>query len=152
MIIFVLVIFWSKKEKKKTNPSTSVKVVLNVLLCFSERISQNLRWKSWWFMLLPVPLVPYVAVLGPFCGIFFQRVSWVQLWRPCDVNPPPKLRKVPCLHVLNENNKELSVVAASGVQRTHQNLYKSHSLLLPPTHLSMHDFPSFASFPLHFCF
>lgn len=79
--------------------------------------------------------------LGHFAGFsysMYHGCSWE--WRPCDVNPPPKPRKVPCLHVPNENNKGLSVAAASGVQRTHQNMYKSHSLLLPPTHLSMHDF------------
>lgn len=67
-------------------------------------------------------------------------------WRPCNANPSPQLRKVPCLPVQNENNKELSVAAASGVQCTHQNMSKSHSLLLPPTHLSMHDSPSRSCF------
>lgn len=67
-------------------------------------------------------------------------------WRPCNANPPPQLRKVPCLPVQNENNKELSVAAASGVQCTHQNMSKSHSLLLPPTPLSMLDSPPHSCF------
>lgn len=40
-----------------------------------------------------------------------------------------------------KNNKEPSVAAASGVLRTHQNMSKSHSLLLPLNHLSMPDSP-----------
>lgn len=54
----------------------------------------------------------------------------------------PGSRKVPSLPAQNENNKEPSVAAASGVQCTHQNMSKSHSLLLPPTRLSMHDCPT----------
>lgn len=60
-------------------------------------------------------------------------------WRPCNANPPPRLRKVPFLPAQNENNKEPSVAAASGAQRTHQNMSKSHSLLLALTHPSMRD-------------
>lgn len=80
--------------------------------------------------------------LGHLLGLSYSSghvCSWG--WRPCNDNPPPQLRKVPCLPVQNENNKELSVAAASGVQCTHQNMSKSHSLLLLPTHLFMHDCP-----------
>ncbi|KAI9542343.1 hypothetical protein NQZ68_020690 [Dissostichus eleginoides] len=49
-------------------------------------------------------------------------------WRPCNANPPPQLRKVPCLPVQKENNKELSVAAASGVQCTHQNMSKTAAI------------------------
>ena len=88
----------------------------------------------------------HLAVLSYSAG---HVCSWG--WRPCNANPPPQLRKVPCLPVQNENNKELSVAAASRVQCTHQNMSKSHSLLLPPTHLSMHDsfsLPCFLSLTL----
>lgn len=87
------------------------------------------------------------SLWADFRGLSFVAdhvCSWG--WRPCNANPPPQLRKVPCLPVQNENNKELSVAAASGVQRTHQNMSKSHSLLLPLTHLSMHDSPSLTLF------
>ena len=57
----------------------------------------------------------------------------------------PSSGKYPASLVQSENNKELSVAAASGVQCTHQNMSKSHSLL-PPTHLSMHDSPSLPCF------
>lgn len=67
-------------------------------------------------------------------------------WRLCNANLPPQLRKVPCVPLQNENNKELSVAAASGVQCTHQNMSKSHSLLLPPAQLPMHDSPSLSCF------
>lgn len=64
-------------------------------------------------------------------------------WRPRNANPPPRLRKVPFLPAQNENNKEPSVAAASGAQRTHQNTSKSRSLPLARslalTHPSMRD-------------
>lgn len=68
-------------------------------------------------------------------------------WRPRSANPPPRLRKVPFLPAQNENNKEPSVAAASGAQRTHQNTSKSRSLPLARslarspalTHPSMRD-------------
>lgn len=63
--------------------------------------------------------------------------SW--RWRPCYANPPLRLRKVPFLPAQKENNKEPSVAAACGVQRSHQNGSKSHSVTLPLIHLSVHD-------------
>lgn len=95
--------------------------------------------------------------LHPSCTSFFWGVHHAGLscsaghvcswrWRPCNANPPPRLRKVPCLPVQNQNNKELSVAAASRVQRTQQNMSKSHSLLLLPTHPSMRDSPSLSCF------
>ena len=87
------------------------------------------------------------SFLGRLRGLSYGAghvCSWGR--RPCNANPPPQLRKVPCLPVQSENNKELSVAAASGVQCTHQNMSKSHSLLLPPTHLSMRDSPALTRF------
>lgn len=67
-------------------------------------------------------------------------------WRPRNANPPPRLRKVPFLPAQNENNKEPSVAAASGAQRTHQNTSKSRSLplarSLSPIHPCVTPLPS----------
>lgn len=93
------------------------------------------------------------SFLGRLRGLSYGTghvCSWG--WRPRNANPPPLLRKVPCLPVQSENNKELSVAAASGVQCTHQNMSKSHSLLLPPTHLSMRDSPVLTRFFFFFFF
>ena len=93
------------------------------------------------------------SFLGRLRGLSYGAghvCSWGR--RPCNANPPPQLRKVPCLPVQSENNKELSVAAASGVQCTHQNMSKSHSLLLPPTHLSMRDSPALTRFFFFFLF
>ena len=82
--------------------------------------------------LLP-PCLTYLF-LGHLRGLSYGAghvCSWG--WRPRNANPPPQLRKVPCLPVQNENNKEPSVAAASGVQCTHQNMSKSH-FLLPSIH------------------
>lgn len=103
--------------------------------------------ESWCSCLALLPSSLTYLFLGRLLGLSYGAghvCSWG--WRPCNANPPPQLRKVPCLPVQNENNKELSVAAASGVQCTHQNVSKSHSLLLPPTHLSMHDSPSLSCF------
>lgn len=94
------------------------------------------------FMLCLLPSSLTYLFLGHHWGLSYNAghvCSW--RWRPCNANPPPQLRKVPGLPVQSENNKGLSVAAASGVQCTHQNMSKSHSLLLTPTHLSMHDSP-----------
>lgn len=69
--------------------------------------------------------------------------SW--RWRPCYANPPLRLRKVPFLPAQKENNKEPSVAAACGVQRSHQNTSKSHSVMLPLIHLFVQD----SFFPYH---
>lgn len=66
-------------------------------------------------------------------------------WRPRNANPPPRLRKVPFLPAQSENNKEPSVAAASGAQRTHQNTSKSRSLparSLSPIHPCVTPLPS----------
>ncbi|KAK2879606.1 hypothetical protein Q8A73_023418 [Channa argus] len=67
--------------------------------------------------------------LGHLWGLSYDAshvCSWG--WRPCNANPPPQLRKVPSLPVQNENNKELSVAAASRVQCTHQNMSKTAAI------------------------
>lgn len=63
-------------------------------------------------------------------------------WRPRNANPPRRLRKVPFLPAQKENNKELSVAAACGAQRTHQNTSKSRcsppALSQPASQPSIH--------------
>lgn len=109
--------------------------------------AQKESWCFFCLSLLPSSLMHLFFSGGHHAGLSCSAghvCSW--RWRPCNANPPPRLRKVPCLPVQNENNKELSVAAASRVQCTHQNMSKSHSLLLLPTHLSMRDSPSLSCF------
>lgn len=159
-------VFLQLKEKKKDNcyvkaggetvdtrNRTRIQLLRNkgmLKVCYSDRLDslQGLQHCSVLEKVVHVSPSSFTYLfLGCLWGLSYGAGHVCSRgWRPCNANPTPQLRKVPCLPVQNENNKELSVAAASGVQCTHQNMSKSHSLLLPPTLLSMHDSPPHSCF------
>lgn len=133
-----------KPASQKHGGSRKCVTVINWRLYRAGSIPQY--WKSSCSCLALLSSSLTYLFLGRLRGLSYGAghvCSWG--WRPRNANPPPQLRKVPCLPVQNENNKEPSVAAASGVQCTHQNMSKRHRLL-PPTHLPMHDSPSLPCF------
>lgn len=80
----------------------------------------------------------HTCFLGHLQGFSYHAghvCSW--RWRPCNANPPPRLRKVPCLPVQKENNKELSVAAAPASRPRCTS--RTRPRVTACSHLSTHD-------------